>query len=286
MDWEQAWKLAHHQRQDKAVYIKWVGDAIASLEEQLVQMKEERKKSRESFRTLEESGILLNKLDNIAKHLDDARIAIEKMTEYKYYGAQKYDTPPQVKSLREFTKSIKRLHQIFIKVHSHLRIQEKDFKSLESIMQSNKESLEQLAGLPNRKSKLSIINPANWITRSRLAEFKMTEPHQVEERLTGMLKELTYIASYLNKDVKIAEADFKYIEMSIVIVNQVGRLIHNNRHVWMREGTHYGQWYCYYKQELEEALQVLARVSKSLEELAEDESFMKALAIKIIPEYR
>ena len=131
MDWEEAWDLAYWHRLDKDGYIKWINDALASLEEQLFQIKEERKKSRESFRTLQEGQYLLSKLESISSQLKQASRALQSLTEVKYYGEKKEDTPSQVEKVRELTKMFEQLHRTFIKVHDHLKIQERDFEWLE-----------------------------------------------------------------------------------------------------------------------------------------------------------
>ena len=286
MDWKRAWELAYWRRLDKKGYIRWINDALGSLEEQLSQIKEERKKSRESFRTLEEGEYLLNRLQRITQQLDRTKRALERLTEYEYYGAQKEDTPVPVEKVRKLTKMLEQLHRTFVKVHAYLKIQERDFEYLEQHIQSARRILEQIAKLPTRRGILSTINPSNWITPSRRREYEFNEPRQVEVRLSEMLKEIVTWNTHLIQDVKFMEIDIGYIEKSFVIINQAGHLIHTNRNIWMREGVHYGRWYCYYKQELEEALQVLARVRESLEEVAKDETFMKALAIRIILEGR
>lgn len=282
MDFEEATRLWIYGTLTNQQYTEQIRGFLTLIENQINVLKEDIHISRTAFRAVREGEQLITKLGIICDKLKNTYKSLRKLTHEKYYGAQSHDIPEQVTQLRTLNDLIDQLRIVFSKLRYHIRTQTGDFEHLEKEIKGYRDLLTEYGGITPRKRFLSSLNPLTWIVEDR-RNYHFNTNKEGLRYLIGLVAEecKIYMAS-LKMHFKISESDIYLLKYSLAIVNQAGYVIANSRHIWLREGIHYGPWYCYYKQELDDALHRLTELKHVLEEIADDENFLKASAVEII----
>lgn len=224
---------------------------------------------------------IINKIKVINSRLYRALEAIKLLIHNKYYGAIRDEERPQeVHELYRLSTYLERLSYVFEKMKNHLTADENAFSDILAGINNTREMLKAYdAGFFKRHFRR--INPK---TKHRY-HFTRGKKETIESLRTALhgfghaFRELRLLINFNEKDLEI-------LEHALAIVHKLGGHMHDNAQVWMRDDlrkeTLTGTVTANYIHELGLLEKVLMELVEKLEEIVDDEKFVRISNVKII----
>jgi len=261
---------------------------LRELEEGFEQTKALRQKIKDELGSLEKIDDLLLKIANLNQVLFRAEKSIHYLARSGYYGAQLQDVPPEVVNLRRLHDLFRRLHLAVQKLREHLVENSGTINEYESFIARRKIEIEKYSGKKRYRYIFSYLDPTNYRNKNR----SNLGAKKIASRYRGDLYLVRSFAFRFNNEIKIDGNDIHLIVNSIRLAQSIGSHIQNNLETWKRDvsyGTTSGDYTRQrhpvtgaYTDELNLAIRNLWGLIYYLEELADDEEFIRATNIKIV----